>query len=127
MASYQRFLKNKLEVPFLVRACARRPARTHAHRRWLRKGTHTVSRVCVALCVVARAMKQNHSRRKVHFAQRTLNCTTDTQAVKFHSSFSSFPTAEHVAFKPKSKPASLVFFLSEQTHSHTHTRNLCVH
>lgn len=87
--------------------CTEARARTHAHRHWLRKGTHTVSRVCVALCVVARAMKQNHSRRKVHFAQRTLNCTTDTQAVKFQSRFLSFPTAEHIAFKPKSKTRTL--------------------
>lgn len=69
---------------------------THVHRHWLKMRTHTVSGICVALCVVAKAMKQNHGRRNVHFAQRTLNSTTDTQAVKFQNRFLSFLTTEHI-------------------------------
>lgn len=73
-----------------MRAETRVHALTHAQRHWLKMWTHTVIGICVALCVVAKAMKQNHGRRNVHFAQRTLNSTTDTQAVKFQNRFCLF-------------------------------------
>lgn len=66
------------------------PMLTHVHRHWLKMRTHTVSGICVALCVVAKAMKQNHGRRNAHFAQKTLNPTTDTRAVKFQNRFGLF-------------------------------------
>lgn len=52
---------------------ARTHTRTHARRHWIKMWTHTVSRICVALCVLAKPMKQNHSGRNVHFAQKELD------------------------------------------------------
>lgn len=57
--------------------------------------THTVSGICVALCAVAKAMKQNHSSRNFHFAQRTLNSTSHPDC-EISDEILSFLTSEHI-------------------------------
>lgn len=68
--------------------CAVTLVHTHIRtpRHWIKVWTHTVSGVCVTLCVLAKPVKRNHSSRNIHFAQRSL-ISTVTQAVKFQRRF----------------------------------------
>lgn len=77
--------------------CAVTLVHTHVRtpRHWIKVWTHTVSGVCVTLCVLAKPVKRNHSSRNVHFAQRSL-ISTVTQAVKFQRRFCLL-TSEHIS------------------------------